>query len=230
MRIMILMACLLLSAPLRAQKADQPFTGALEMGLGWGVPIDFTLDNNILTGKYLGYRLLEIPWQAGFHASKSFNAETCLELGLIFHRRSSSWASGTEYTQGNVTLHSDEHHVLAMNCIDFSLKYYKYLTSAKNREMYVFGGIAPVWIINVPYSSDLANNSIPAHCFRNWNMAVAGGVTLENGNIRWKLHFDFALVSVVNSEYAREVPEEERAWGAKIHPFEVLLCCAYRIR
>jgi hypothetical protein len=177
MRILVLIVCLAFSAPLCAQKADQPFTGALEMGLGWGVPIDFTLDNNIFTRKFLGYRLL-----------------------------------------------------LALNCINFSLKYYKYLTYWKNRELYVFGGVAPVWIINVPFSSDLANNSIPEHYFRNWNLAVAGGLSLEKGKIRWKLDLDLAVVSVVNSEYTREVPEEERARGTKIYPFEVLLCCAYLIR
>jgi hypothetical protein len=230
MRILVLIASLLLSAPLCAQKADQPFSGALEMGLGWDVPIDFTPDNNILTRKYLGYRLLEIPWRAGFHASKPLNSETCLELGLNFHRRSSSWVSSYEYSQGITTYCLNEHHVLALNCIDFSLKYYKYLTYWKNRELYAFGGIAPVWIMNVPYSSDLTNNSIPEHCFRDVTLAFSAGLSLEKGKFRWKLDLDLAVVSIVNAEYPREIPEEERAWGAKIYPFEVLLCCAYIIR
>lgn len=203
------------------------------MGLGWGIPIDFNLDNNILTSKFLGYRILEIPWQAGIHVSKALNPVSYMEMGLVFHERSYSWASNFNYTQGYTTIttyYINEHQVLAMNCIDFSMKYYKFLKYWKNRELYAFGGIAPVWVLSVPYADDLNNNSVPRYCFRNWNMAVNGGMALEKENIRWKLHFDLGLVSVVNSEYATQVPEEERAWGTKIYPFEVLLCCAYLIR
>ncbi|MFH0758714.1 MAG: hypothetical protein V2B15_15605 [Bacteroidota bacterium] len=234
MRILVLIVYLAFSLQLSAQKANQPFSGAIEMGLGWGIPIDFNIDNNILTSKFLGYRLLEIPWQAGIHVSKALGPVSYMELGLVFHERSSSWASSYAYTQGNppgITTHYiNEHHVLALDCIDFSLKYYKFLKYGKNRELYAFGGIAPLWVLHVAYADDLNNNSVPRDCFRSWNLAVNGGLALEKGNIRWKLLFDLAVVSVVNSEYARVVPEEERAWGTKIYPFEVLLCCAYLIR
>lgn len=222
---------MILSAHLHAQKADQHFSGALEFGLGWGHAIDFTLDNNNFTSKYLFERLIDLPKYAGIHTYKPLSHDSYMEFGLVYHYRSSDWIyqRRTYNGFGNYS-NGTSHMVLALNCIDFSLKYYKFLNHWKNREVYAFGGIAPVWILNVAYASDLSNNSVPGHCFRNWNLAASGGLTLEKRKIRWKLHFDLALVSVVNSDYKDCVPEDERAWGPYIFPFEALLCCAYLIR
>jgi hypothetical protein len=153
-----------------------------------------------------------------------------LKLGLVYHKRSSSWVQSYYYSQGKVTHTVTYHQVLALDCIDFSLKYYSFLKYWKNRELYAFGGIAPVWVVQVPYANDLSNNSVPRYCFRNWNLAMTGGLALEKGKIRWKLHFDLALVSVVNSHYRVEIPEDERAWGPNIFPFEASLCCSYLLR
>ena len=87
-----------------------------------------------------------------------------------------------------------------------------------------------MWVLNVPFGTDMNNEHIPEYCFRNWNLAINGGLALERGRNRWKLQLDLCMVSVVTSDYAREVPEEDRAWGKYILPFEALVCYAYLIK
>ncbi len=227
MRSLGLIVFLGLTATLNAQKINQHFSGALELGAGWGHAIDFTLDNNNLTLVYLVHRLFAIPWQGGIHTSRVLNHDSYLEFGMVYHRRSSDWVyQRSNNLSGSWT--STTHKVLALDCIDFSLKYYKFLDHWRNRELYAFAGMAPVWVL---HSSgwDLNNNSLPHHHFRNWNLALAGGVALERGNVRWKLKMDLCIVPVANRNYSFEVPEEERAWGPYIFPIEALLCCAYLI-
>lgn len=231
MRILVLIICLVTTVPLSAQRANQHFSGALEFGLGWGHVIDFTLDNNNITSKFLFQRLFNLPWMVGIHTQRELSSDSYMEFGLLFHKRSSDWVyQRSIYNEFGSYSYRSTNMVLALNCVDFSMKYYKFLKYWKNRELYAFGGIVPVWVLNVPSSSDLSINSVPQDLFRSWNLALAWGLALEKGNIRWKLHFDLAVISVVNSEYAFEIPEEERAWGPQAYPFEVLLCCAYLIR
>jgi len=222
----------------QAQRSSQHFSGALELGTGWGHVIDFTLDNNNFSGKFLLHRLFALPWQGGIYVSRPLSATSHLEYGMLYHRRSSNWInshasahSGNSIYGNRITVYgtATRHEVLAMDCLDFSLKYYKFLNYWKNRELYAFGGISPVWILNIPSGSDLTSNSIPPHCFREWNLALSGGLALEKGNLRWKLNFDLGLASVFNSDYRHEIPEEDRAWGAYAFPLEALVCCAYLI-
>lgn len=222
-----------------AQRSDQHFCGALELGTGWGHVIDFTLANNNFSSKFLFARLFALPWQGGVYVSRPLSALSYIEYGMFYHRRSSDWIyshttarTGTSIYQNRITTYGTgtRHEVLALDCIDFSLKYYKFLKYWKNRELYAFGGISPVWVLNVAYASDLNTNRIPDHCFRDWNLALTGGLALEKGKLRWKLNFDLCLAPVFNSDYRSEVPKEDRAWGANAFPFEALVCCAYLIR
>jgi hypothetical protein len=225
----ILFVVLLMCAGLHAQDPKH-FSGALELGAGWGHAVDFTLENNHPTFKYLLPRIVATPWQAGIHVARDLNPVSCLEFGMLYHRRSSDWIWERESISGPVTWTSTSHMVLSFDCIDFSLKYYKFLDYWRNRELYAFGGLSPVWILGVPHASDLVQESVPRHCFRSWNLALEGGLALEKERLRWKLQLDLCLVSVTNGDYVLEVPEEERAWGTRIFPFEALLCCAYLIR
>jgi len=223
----------LFSGSLSAQISAMHFSGALELGTGWGVPIDFRVDNNIFTTEDLGYRLLALPWRAGLHIQREVNDLSFAEYGMEFHRRQSTWTTSYSHSvryTGTVSYHGLEH--LALNCIDFSLKYYHFLDYLKNRSLYVFGGIAPVWVLNVPYATSMNNNDndTPRDCFRYWNMAVNGGLALERGRSRWKLQLDLCLVSIVTSDYERDVPELDRPWGTCILPFEALVCYAYLIK
>jgi hypothetical protein len=218
-----------LCTAMAAQIPEQHFSGALELGAGWGHAIDLTLENNHPSLRFPVSRLLHIPWQGGIHVARDLNPVSCLEFGMLYHRRSSDWVYERSYTTGSGTETETSLMVLALDGIDFSLKYYRFLDYRKNRELYVFGGISPVWVLNVPNAADLTIEDVPRRCFRSWNLALQGGLALERKRLRWKLQLDFCLVSVVNGEYILEVPEEERAWGTRIFPFEALLCCAYLI-
>lgn len=229
-RLMVISVFLVLVTGLKAQDAEQPVTGVLEFGMGWGIPVDFMLENNIFTLDYLGQRLFSLPWYAGINASKSLSPVSRLETGVSYHRRSSSWIYHQAHnTPGGISFRTTN-MVLALNCIDFLFRYYRFFDYWRNREVYIYGGIAPVWVINVPYSKDLNYNSVPDHCFRDWNLAVNGGLALERRNLRWKLQLDLCLIPVTNGDYAQKIPEDERAWGAAIFPLEALLSCAFLIR
>jgi hypothetical protein len=228
-RTKLFLVIILLCAGLHARDPEH-FSGALELGAGWGHAVDFTLENNHPTFKYLLPRIIAIPWQAGIHVARDLDPDSKVEFGMSYHRRSSDWIYERSFITGSATATSTTHMVLGFDCIDFSLKYYRFLDYWQNRELYAFGGLSPVWILGVPHASDLVQESVPRHCFRSWNLALEGGLALERERFRWKLQLDLCLVSVVNGDYALEIPAKERAWGTTVLPFEVLLCCAYLLR
>lgn len=154
------------------QRSMQHFSGVLELGTGWGHIIDFTLGNNNFTSKYPLQRLFTLPWQGGILISRSLNALSYLEYGMLYHRRSSDWIyssvsahTGTSIYGNRVTTYGTgtSHEVLTLDCLEFSFKYYKFLKYRKNWEIYAFGGITPVWVLNVAYASDLTNESVPRY-------------------------------------------------------------------
>ena len=223
MRIRILILVVCLSSSISAQKIHDPFVGGVEFGLGYGTVIDFNLDNNNFYGDYLLQRFLWLPLQIGFVSTKYFNPNQYLEIGMIYARKASSYVLRYNYSPN---VFSGGLPILTLHCIDIPLKYYSYVGKMMKQEMYGYGGLIPSWLVNVGYAG---HNSVPEDCFRNFYVSVCGVLCFDKKKSRMKLHADLAVTSIVNSSY-REIPKENRDYGGRIYPFELLFCYARMFR
>jgi len=224
-RILILVVCLSLSVS--AQKNIDPFVGGVEFGIGYGTVIDFNLDNNNFHSEHLLERLFYIPFQIGFVSAKYLNPNKYVEFGILYSRKGSSYVERLQYSAGGVNHKSTSNPALALHCIDLPIKYYFYAGKILKRHMYAFGGLIPSWLVEpVEYTGDF---SIPEDCYRNLFLSVCGGLCFDKKKSRMKLHAGMAVTSIVNSRY-REIPEENRDYGSRIYPFELLFCYAHMFK
>lgn len=219
MRIWFPILILVTTVDISAQNIHDPFVGGLEIGLGYGTVIDFNLDNNRLSKDLWSARLFHLPIHAGFVASKFLNPNKYVEFGILYSAKNSSFV---KYDFEGITLPA-----LTLNCIDISVKYYSYIGKIGKQYMYVYGGLIPSWLIEpVQYYDDL---EIPDNCFRNFLISICGGLCFDKKKSRLKLHTGLALTSVVNARY-REIPQEDREYGGRIYPFELMFCYARMFR
>ncbi len=222
-RILILVVCL--SSSVSAQKNNDPFVGGIELGIGYGTVIDFNLDNNNFYREYLLQRFLWLPFQIGFVAEKNLSPNRYLEFGMMFARRSSSYVARYNYkadggyTRGLPTLN--------FYGIDIPLKYYSYVGKVLKQQMYAFGGITPSWLMRPEVGS--LDWGIPDEYFRNIYLSICGGLCYDKKKSRLKLHAGLAVTSVVNADY-RQIPQDDRNYGGRIYPFELLFCYARMFR
>lgn len=225
MRIWIFILVVAISSSIFAQDIHDPFVGGIEFSIGYGTVIDFNLDNNNLYREYLLERLIWLPFQIGFVADKYLNPNEYLEFGIMFARHSSSYVYRHNYSTGGN--YGTGLPVLELYCIDFPLKYYAYVGKMWKKQMYAYGGIIPSWLLTSDTGSDY--NEIPEDCLRNYCISVCGGLCYDIRKSRVKLHAGLAVTSVVNTNY-RVIPQEERGYGGRIYPFELLLCYARMFR
>jgi len=224
MRLWFLIIIVAISSGVYSQKIHDPFVGGIEFGLGYGTVIDFNLDNNQFYINALFDRLFSLPTHIGFVSAKYLNPNEYFEFGLLYARKGSSnvyrynFGTNGSYSGGSL---------FEFHCIDLSLKYYSYLGKMLKQQMYAYGGLIPSWIIEpVEYVIDFG---IPEECFRNIFVSVCGGLCYDKKKSRMKLHAGLAVTSVVNANY-REIPEEDREYGGRIYPFELLFCYARMFR
>ena len=223
MRIWFLIVIASISLSVYAQKIHDPFVGGIEFGLGYGTVIDFNLDNNNFYSEYLLHRLLWLPFNIGFVSAKYLNPNEYLEFGILYSRKGSSYVERLQYSAGGVNHKSTSNPALALHCIDLSIKYYFYAGKILKQQMYAFGGLIPSWLVEpVEYEGDI---SIPEDSYRNLFFSVCGGLCFDKKKSRMKLHVGLAVTSVVNSTY-REIPQENRDYGGRIYPLELLFCYA----
>ena len=223
MRILFLVLVVACATDIIAQRNSEPFIGGIEIGLGYGTVIDFKTDNNGFLVGYLSDRLQNLPTHIGFVSAKYLNPNNYLEFGLIYSRKSSyhpyRFNDGTYTVTGGTSL--------VLHCIDLPIKYYSYVGKMTKKHVFVFGGLIPSWIIEpVHYVSDIG---IPEECFRNFCLSVCGGLCCDRKKSRLKLHTGLAVTSVVNAIYT-QIPEEDRDYGDRIYPLEILFCYARMFR
>ncbi len=225
MRIWFLIVIASISLSAYAQDIHDPFMGGIEFGLGYGTIIDFNLDNNNFYREYLLERLIWLPFQIGFVAEKNLSPNRYLEFGMMFARHSSSYVYRHNYRIGGG--YGTGLPVLELYSIDIPLKYYMYVGKMLKQQMYAYGGIIPSWLLKPVMASDY--NDIPEDSFRNLYVSVCGGLCYDKRKSRVKLHAGLAVTSVVNANY-RAIPQEERGYGGRIYPFELLFCYARMFR
>lgn len=221
MRLWFLIIIVAISSGVYSQKIHDPFVGGIEFGLGYGTVIDFNLDNNNSYREYLLERLIWLPFQIGFVSAKYFNPNEYLEFGVIFARHSSSYVYRHNYKIGGG--YGTGLPVLELYSIDIPLKYYAYVGKILKQQMYAYGGIIPSWLLTSETGSDY--NEIPEDCLRNFCISICGGLCYDKRKSRVKLHTGLAVTSVVNANY-RAIPQEDRGYGGRIYPFELLFCYA----
>ncbi len=144
---------------------------------------------------------------------------------MMFARRSSSYVARYNYKAGDGYARGLPTH--NFYGIDIPLKYYSYVGKVLKQQMYAFGGITPSWLIR-PEGGSL-DWGIPEEYFRNFYLSICGGMCYDKKKSRMKLHAGLAVTFVVNSKY-REIPEENRNYGGRIYPFELLFCYALMLR
>ena len=221
MRIKYIIIGIVLSSSVYAQNKHDPFVGGVEFGLGYSTFIDFNLDNNSFDSHFLLERIFDLPYQLGFVTAKYLNSNKYLEFGIIFAKRSTSYV---EHYSVNGTANS----AITLYCIDFPMKYYAFAGKMFKHHMFAYGGLIPSWLVEpVEYDSDDIN--IPEDCFRNLYFSVCGGLCFDKKKSRMKLHAGLAVTSIVNINY-REIPLENRDYGGRIYPFELLFCYARMFR
>ncbi len=225
MRICLLIAIVAIFSNGYAQTKHDPFVGGIEFGLGYGSIIDFNFDNNNLYREYLLERLIWLPFQIGFVAEKTLNSNKYLEFGMMFARHSSSYVYRHNYKIGGG--YGTGLPVIELYSIDIPLKYYSYVGKILKQQMYAYGGIIPTWLLQPVLGSEY--NDIYEESFRNWYVSVCGGLCYDKRKSRMKLHAGLAVTSVVNANY-RKIPQEERGYGGRIYPFELLFCYARMFR
>lgn len=217
MRIWFLLLVVALATDVSGQWNSEPFVGGIEIGIGYGTVIDFNPDNNGFRVGSLSDRLQYLPTHIGFVSAKYINPNKYLEFGLLYSRKSSYNA----FQSNNGTYIVSGGNALVLHCIDLPIKYYSYVGKLLKQHMYAYGGLIPSWIIEpVHYVSDIG---IPEECFRNFCLSVCGGLCYDKQKSRIKLHAGLAVTSVVNTNY-REIPQEDRDYGDRIYPFELLFC------
>jgi len=217
-----------LSSSLYAQRNTDPFKGGVEFGLGYGTVIDFNFDNNNFYREYLLARLIYLPVQIGFVTAKYLNPNQYLEIGLLYTRKGSSYVERHYHDDGSYG--GAAHPALSLHCIDFPIKYYSNVGQIMKQHMYVFSGLTPSWLVEpVGFCGSPSNPCIPEDCFRNFYVSVCGGLCFDKKKSRMKLHAGLAITSIVNSTY-REIPKEDRDYGGRIYPFELLFCYARMFR
>lgn len=214
-----------ISSSVCAQNKSDPFVGGIEFGIGYGTVIDFDLDNNNFYREYLLERFIWLPFHIGIVSAKYFSPNEYLEIGMIFARRSSSFVY--RYNYRTVDSYTVGLPVLDLYSIDFPLKYYAYAGKILNQQMYAYGGLIPSWIFKPEMGSNY--NDIPEGSVRNFYISVCGGLCYDKKKSRMKLYAGLALTSVVNADY-REIPQEDRYYGGRIYPFELLFCYARMFR
>ena len=230
MRIWFLIIIVAISSVVYSQKNNDPFVGGVEFGIGYGTVIDFNLDNNDNNEFELGFlleKLQYLPTHIGFVSAKYLNPNEYFEFGILYTRKCSSYAYRYTYSTKYGTSSVSGGSALVLHCIDLPLKYYSYVGKMLKQQMYAYGGLIPSWIIEpVQYVGDF---SIPEECYRNICVSVCGGLCYDKKKSRMKLHAGLAVTSVVNANY-REIPEEDREYGGRIFPFELLFCYARMFR
>lgn len=225
MRTCHLIIVLFISSGAIAQDLSDPFKGGIEFGLGYGTIVDFNLDNNNLYPDYLLERFLWLPFQVGIVSAKYLNTNKYLEIGVMFARRSSSYVYRYDHrTDGG---YASALPTLNLYSIDIPVKYYSYAGKVLNKEMFAFAGIIPSWLIKPETGSSY--NDIPEDCFRKVYLSVCGGLCTDRRKSRLKLHTALAVTSVVNESY-REIPEDERGYGGRIYPAELIFSYARMFR
>ena len=220
---LFLVLFVVLSVDISAQWNNEPFIGAIEIGLGYGTVIDFKTDNNGFLVGYLSDRLQNLPTHIGFISAKYLNPNKYLEFGLLYSRKSSYHS----YRSNNGTYIASGGSSLVLHCIDLPIKYYSYVGKMTKQHVFAFGGLIPSWIIEpVHYVSDIG---IPEDCFRNFCLSVCGGLCYHKMKSRMKLHAGLAVTSVINANY-KQIPEEDRDYGDRIYPLEILFCYSRMFR
>ena len=223
MRIWLLIVVVTIAIDVGAQRNHEPFVGGFEIGLGYGTVIDFKTDNNGFHFGNLPDRLQNLPSHIGLVSAKYINPNKYLEFGLLYSRKSSyhsyRFNDGTYTVSGGTSL--------VLHCIDLPIKYYSYVGKMTKQHVFAFGGLIPSWIIEpVHYVSDIG---IPEDCFRNFCLSVCGGLCYDQNKSRLKLHTGLAVTSVVNANY-KQIPEEDRDYGDRIYPLEIMFCYARMFR
>ena len=226
MRIRILIMVIFVSSGLYAQKISDPFKGGVEFGLGYGTVIDFNLDNNNFYREYLLQRFIWLPFHIGFVTAKYLNPNEYLEFGVMFARRSSSFVYRHNYR--TVDSYAVGLPTINLYGIDLPIKYYTYAGKMLKQQMYAYGGIIPSWLMR-PEMGFMMDYGITEDYFRNFYVSVCGGLCYDKRKARLKLHAGLAVTSVVNSKY-REIPQEDRLYGGRIYPFELVFCYARMFR
>lgn len=222
MRIRYIILVVFLSSSVSAQKIHDPFRGGVEFGFGYGTIIDFSFDNNNLYREYLLERFIWLPFHIGFVTAKYFDPTKYLEFGVMFARRSSSFVYRHNYR--TVDSYAVGLPTINLYGIDLPIKYYVYAGKMLKQQMYAYGGIIPTWLMR-PEGGGIMEYGIAVDHFRNIYVSVCGGLCYDKKKSRMKLHAGLAVTSVVNSEY-REIPQEDRLYGGRIYPFEVVFCYA----
>lgn len=230
MRVWLLIAMIAISSGGYTQSNRDPFVGGIEFGLGFGTAIDFNFDNN----KYhIGdvadalEVLTFLPTHFGIVSAKYLNPNKYFEFGVFYSRKCSFYDYHYSYPTKNGTISTSGGAALVFHSIDLPIKYYSYAGKILKQQMYAYGGIIPSWIVEpTQYVGDY---EIPEECFRNFCVSVCGGLCFDKKKSRMKLHTGLAVTSVVNASY-REIPEEDREYGGRIYPFEILFCYARMFR
>lgn len=219
MRIWLFIIVVFVSLSLPAQNQYLPFFGGIELGLGYSTFIDFNSESNGVMLKAIPHQLPFIPYQLGFVSAKYVNSSDYFELGIMFSKRSDSFAKKSP----------DGWSVPYFNlyCIDFPIKYYIDVKAKKSRPLYVYGGIIPSYII-LPESGYYFPNDIELY-LTSWYLSACSGVCLDKGMLRWKLHFSMAVTSITKRIH-RSGFESNTDYGESVYPFEALICCAYLFR
>ncbi len=227
MRIWLLIVIVSISLSAYAQDIHDPIVGGIELGLGFGTVIDFNLDNNEFRVGSLFDRLQYLPTHMGLVSLKYINPNKYIEVGILYSRKCSSHYYRYSYSTSQGTGRVSGGSALVLHCIDLPLKYYSYVGNMLKQQIHAYGGLIPSWIVEpVLY---VGETSIPDECFRNIFVSVCGGLCYDKKKSRLKLHASLAVTSVVNSNY-REIPEENRNYGGRIYPFELLFCYARMFR
>ena len=89
--------------------------------------------------------------------------------------------------------------------------------------MWAYGGLIPSWIIIPEIAS--VECSIPEEFIRDASLSFCGGICYEIKKSRVKLHAGLTVTSIVNSDF-KDIPEDERNYGNRIYPYELMLCYA----
>ncbi len=223
MRILFLIVFLLSSSAASAQKKTDPFVGGIEFGTGYGSIIDFRLDNNNLHKEYLLERLIWLPFKFGIVAAKYLDPNEYLELGMVIARRSSSFVL---YHNFRTSGHGTALPVISIFSIDFPVKYYKYAGNLFNKQMWAFGGLIPSLIILPGGSGDWG---APEAYARSASLSLCGGLCYEKRKSRLKFHAGLTVTSIVNTDF-RKIPEAERNYGRRIHPYELMFCYGWMFK
>jgi hypothetical protein len=226
MRIWFSLLIFAATVDISAQNINDPFIGGIEIGIGFGTVIDFNFNNNKY---YIGNvsdaveMLTYLPTHVGLVTAKYLNANKYFEFGALYSRKCSFY----DYHYSNGTGSIRGGGALVFHCIDLPIKYYSYAGKIFKQQMYAYGGIVPSWIVEpTQYIGDF---EIPEDCFRDFCLSVCGGLCFDKKKSRMKLHAGLAVTSVVDASY-RDIPEEDREYGGRIYPFELLFCYARMFR